>query len=170
MKICKEIEILSKAPISEINDLQGNLKDLSEKEYNALKTRIETKGFKYPFYVWIDKKGVKWTLDGHQRKRVIETVWGKDTLVPYIEVFAENKKEAKKEILAISSDYGKVTKDGWDEFAADFHEMDLKEIGEQTTFKEWFDADFEMPNFDEDKKPENKTLSECPKCGFKWEK
>jgi len=140
-KIAPEISKLPTINLSELNDLQGNLKDLSEKDFTRLAARIEKFGFKYPFYVWFDKQKKAWTLDGNQRKRVVSVIYGETVEVPYIEVSAKNKTEAKKEILAISSDYGKVTKDGWDEFAADFGEVDMLEIGETTAFGKWFDAE-----------------------------
>jgi hypothetical protein len=144
MEIAKELKKLPKKKISEIHDLQGNLKDLTETNYNKLLTRIMEQGFKYPFYVWIDSKGKYWTLDGHQRKRVIEKAFGKDVEVPYIEIQAKDETAAKKEILAISSDYGEVTKDGFDEFTANFLNEDFEEIKNEMTFDRWFDKDLDI--------------------------
>jgi DNA modification methylase len=137
MKISDKLKTLPLKKLSEIKDLQGNLKDLSETNFNKLKQSIEEHGFKFPFYVWFDKKGVCWTLDGHQRKRVISSVYG-DVEVPYIEVEAKDKKDAKKQILLISSQYGEVTKDGFDEFSFD---IEKEFIDDFTTFDKWNDVE-----------------------------
>jgi DNA modification methylase len=137
MKISDKLKTLPLKKLSEIKDLQGNLKDLSETNFNKLKQSIEEHGFKFPFYVWFDKKGVCWTLDGHQRKRVISSVYG-DVEVPYIEVEAKDKKDAKKQILLISSQYGEVTKDGFDEFSFD---LEKEFISDFTTFDKWNDIE-----------------------------
>lgn len=149
LKISEKLNYLPTKAINEIFELQGNLKDLTEKNYQKLLNRLNKEGFKYPLYVWIDSKGKCWTLDGHQRKRVIEKAFG-NIEVPYIEVFAKDKNAAKKEILAISSDYGEVTKDGWDEFIAEFDENDLTEISEDFTFEKWEDVNFEQEPTNED--------------------
>jgi ParB-like chromosome segregation protein Spo0J len=49
MKISEKLKDLHHCLISEINDLQGNLKDLSEKDYEKLKLSIEKYGFIVPF-------------------------------------------------------------------------------------------------------------------------
>jgi hypothetical protein len=144
LKIADELSALPKIKISLIQELQGNLKDLSEINYKKLLSRLQKKGFLYPLYLWFDSKKVPYTLDGKQRHRVIEKEYGADTMLPYIEVKAANKTEAKKEILAISSDYGTVTKDGFDEFTADFAEIDFEEIHLETTFDNWMDKENEQ--------------------------
>lgn len=138
LKIAKELQKLPTVRIGDIQDLQGDLKDLTEINYNKLLERLKKVGFKYPLYIWFENK-IPYTLDGKQRHRVIERAYGKDVVLPYIEVFAANRIEAKKEILAISSDYGTITKDGFDEFVADFKAEDFAEIELETTFDIWKD-------------------------------
>jgi site-specific DNA-methyltransferase (adenine-specific) len=120
--------------------LQGDFKELPETDFNKLKTVIEKYGFKYPLYLWEDKKGLFWNLDGNQRVRVVQKVYGTDVELPYIKIFAENKKEAKKQILAISSEYGKVSKDSFDIFTGD---LDLDEIKKEFAFDKFFDVEIE---------------------------
>jgi hypothetical protein len=162
MKISEKLKDLPVCLISDINDLQGNLKDLSEKDYEKLKGSIEKYGFIVPFFVWIDSKGKRWSLDGHQRKRVIEKAFG-NIEVPYQEIEAANKKEAKQKILLISSQYGKVTKDGFDEFAFDL-ETDF--VADFTTFDNWLD--FEIQQFS-DKNKEINTDDFSDKMTMKFE-
>ena len=137
MKISKNLKHLPLIRVSKIQDLQGNLKDLDQANFDKLKLRIENHGFKYPMYLW-KNKGKFYNLDGNQRQRVIQKAWG-DIEVPYIEIEAKDEKEAKKEILAISSQYGKVTKEGFDEFAFDFELEDWAEVEMETTFDGWMD-------------------------------
>lgn len=137
LEICQELKDLPKIKVSEINDLQGNFKDLFENDYNKLSGLLDKYGFKYPLYLWFDKDGKAWNLDGNQRVRVINKIYGNIEL-PYIKVFAENKKEAKKQILAISSEFGKVNKDGFDEFTFD---LEKEFIDDFTTFDKWNDVE-----------------------------
>ena len=89
MKISEKLKHLPKDKIENIKDLQGNLKDLSETDFNKLDKSIQDFGFFIPFFVWIDNKGDKWTVDGHQRKRYIESKFGNDFQVPYFEIEAK---------------------------------------------------------------------------------
>lgn len=138
--ISDKLKNLPKKKLSEINDLQGNLKDLYDDDMYKLLYRIVKYTFKYPFYLWFDKDGKAWTLDGNQRNRVLSKFFG-DVSIPYIEIYAKNKKQAKMEILAISSDYGKTTKDGFDEFTAEFNDIDFQDVKNEFTFNKWFDDD-----------------------------
>ena len=56
--------------LDDINLIQGDLKSLSEKNFNKLKGQMLTHGFIVPFFVTkIEEKF--FLLDGHQRFRVI---------------------------------------------------------------------------------------------------
>ena len=48
--------------------------------------------------------------------------------------------------MAISSQYGKVTKDGFDEFTAEFTDEDFEEVEFETTFDYWLDVDYSEKN------------------------
>lgn len=87
------------------------------------------------------------------------SVWG-DVELPYIEVEAGSEKEARMEIMAISSQYGKVTKEGFDEFTWDFEEGDFSDVVEGTTFDEWLDLGGE----DEDDEPIDEKHVWVPDC------
>lgn len=137
LKIAEELLKLPTVRLGDIRELQGNLKDLSKDNYDKLLKRLQSKGFLYPLYLWFDQDGIPYTLDGKQRHRVIENEYGPDTRLPYIEVKAKDRKAAKLEILAISSDYGTVTKKGFNEFAEDFGTQEFDEINNETTFNDW---------------------------------
>lgn len=114
-KIAKELQHLKRVPIAALEPLQGNLKDLSKREYGKLKRSLTEHGIIVPFFVWLEAGKL---LDGHQRRRVfIGEGWTLD--VPIIEISAADEQEAKRKLLVIASQYGKVTQEGWDEFTFD---------------------------------------------------
>lgn len=158
------------APISEMNATQGDLKFLSEENYNKLKSRIEKRGFYVPVYVWIDSLGEKWLLDGHQRKHVLETE-GWNEPIPYLVVKAPNMAEAAERLLEITSQYGTITQEGLDQFIAKF-ELPEMETLEATSFDGIFNFTLppEEPEFEPEEHDDNRLDKvneiQCPECGF----
>lgn len=121
-----------------LKELQGNFKELSEDNYLRLKTNllgadgIPANGFIIPFFVWFEPKtNTPYIVDGHQRYRVLLAENATPYNLPYIEIKAKNKKQAKEKVLLISSQYGKVTREGFDEFTCD---IDVDFIKGITTF------------------------------------
>lgn len=112
-----------------VKPLQGNLKDLTEKNYNKLKGVLAKRGFEVPLFLWFDGD-IAYYLDGHQRQRVMA---GEDMSdngnyeVPYVRIEAKDKKEAKEKLLEITSQYGKITYEGFDELVADLPEAEVIE-------------------------------------------
>ena len=166
---------LSDLPHCELGDLlelQGELKDLSEREATKLKKSMRDKGIFVPFFVWPAPDGNKYLLDGHQRKRVLSSDGQGALSVPYVVIEATNLQDAKERLLVISSQYGRITQEGYDTFTFDLDTGWL----EQTVH---FDAlSFEFNN---DPPPENwkeydesaadeVEYNECPECGHKWPK
>lgn len=157
------------APISELNATQGDLKFLSEENYNKLKRNIEKHGFDIPVTVWIDSQGEKWLLDGHQRKHVLETE-GWNEPIPYLVIKAPNMQTAAERLLQITSQYGTVTQEGLDEYVAKF---ELPEMETLETVN--FDGIFKFPVVEEPEfepeEQENNRLDkvneiQCPECGY----
>lgn len=106
------------AALEELHPLQGNLKSLSAENYQKLKKAILKHGFSFPFFVW-KNTGKLFTLDGHQRDRVLRGMKDEGFKVPrlpvdYIE--AKNEKEAKEKILLLSSQYGEMTTESLEDF------------------------------------------------------
>lgn len=164
---------LPTAPITEFKALQGQLKFLDEVNYSKLKKSIEGNGFFMPVIAWIDAKGQKWLLDGHQRANVLTTEGWLEP-VPYLEIKASTRKEAAEKLLHISSQYGTITQEGLDEFLATF-EIDTIAALERVNFDAIFDFSEEAfaienahdaPEIEDDFE-ETKRLNEiqCPECG-----
>jgi len=175
------------AKLDDLKPLQGDLKELSEENYNKLKTEILDLGFSAPFFVWSHIEGVARDtldlLDGHQRSKTLicmreEKIEMPDEF-PIVEVDAKSYKEAKKKILAISSNYGTMTTLGLESFMEDI-DMELDEIAEAFTFDAInFDRMAEMNKPVEenygDKNNEidtdnfgNDLQHTCPSCGFEF--
>lgn len=129
--------------ISELKPLQGNLKDLSTENYNKLKNSLIKHGFNFPVFVWNG-----YLIDGHQRQRVmLKENW--DLEIPVVEIQAENVEDAKEQLLKATSQYGKITIEGLDEFMPDWQELDVN--FDAITFT---DLGEEKPEIIEDEVPE----------------
>lgn len=120
IKGCQEI------PLSKLKRLQGSLKELSPADKKKLINSLNKYGFSVPIFTWKN-----YILDGHQRMTVVEEMATKDGIdpeLPCIELPAKSLKEAKKLLLSITSQYGKITSDGLTEFIKGFDFSELKEL------------------------------------------
>jgi len=101
---------LQTAKYTDFIELQGDFKVRTEEQTVKLANRIIETGFKYPAYIWIDKD-IKWIVDAHGRQSALshlESIGYEIPEIPFVEITAKNKKEAKKEILYLNSQYGKI--------------------------------------------------------------
>jgi len=138
-------------PLKSIQKMQGDLKELSEENYEKLKNNIVKNGFCFPFFIWEKKTKTKtdnMLLDGHQRLTAL-IVMSEEKIempekFPCIKVMAKTKKQAMSLILAASSNYGTMTKLGLESF------MDTSGITfEEVVSDNSFDAiDFNSMNND----------------------
>lgn len=101
---------------------QGNLKKRTESDLEELRASLESEGLMMPFAVWRhDDKN--YLLDGHGRREVLMRliVSSPDLLDidwPCVFVEAETEDDARKALLQITSQYGKITKIGVKQFTA----------------------------------------------------
>lgn len=119
-------------PIADILPSQGELKDLTDKNYAKLKNNIEKRGFLVPVYTWVNKEGLRYLLDGHQRQRVLTTE-GWNEPIPYLTITADTMQEAMAILLEVTSQYGTITQEGLDKFIAEY-ELPEMEVYEATQF------------------------------------
>lgn len=130
---CKGSEELS---LNEIVPLQGDLKDLSEANYQKLRASILDLGFTAPFFIW-RSEGINYATDGHQRLKTVQRMISEGIefpeKLPVVITEAKNRAEAKRKILAISSNYGTMTEKGLLDFAADI-DLGLDEIMDSFQF------------------------------------
>lgn len=144
--IAASLSDLPRVPVTALEPFQGNLKELSIRNYDKLKNSLLEHGIIVPFFVWKESNKI---LDGHQRQRVLENEgWNMD--VPVVYISAETEQEAKRKLLVIAAQFGKVTQDGWDEFV-----WDLPDATEITHFDAlpfvFFDWDSEEDEVDLDR-------------------
>lgn len=158
--------------LEELNELQGNLKDLTEDNYVKLRNSMTEHGFSFPIFYWQDTEGKKWIIDAHQRHRTLKKMkeegWN-IPLLPADPIFAKDKAQAKKKLLLLNSRYGQLTQEGWDEFTSD---LDLSDIDDMLEIPE-MDFNYENnegTNKELDPQELAKDLNmKCPKCGFKFQ-
>lgn len=148
-----------------VKPLQGDLKDLSKTNYDKLKRVLERRGFEVPLFIWAGDSDM-WLLDGHQRTRVMTAEDMNDEgsyEVPYVLIEAADRVEAKQKLLEISSQYGHITQEGFDEFMVDLPEVEVYEavafdalplLG--TTTDEPEVEEDEAPEVDEEAEPTSK--------------
>jgi len=107
-------------PFQKLKPFQGELKSLSKENYEKLRGSIIEYGFTSPMNVWRESDDNWYTLDGHQRCRVLEKMGEEGFNIPEIPVsfiHAESIDEAKRILITHASQYGKVEKQGLYEFA-----------------------------------------------------
>lgn len=170
--------------LEQMNPLQGELKTLTEKNYQKLKGQLIDEGFIAPFLVW-KKNDEYFILDGHQRFYVLVKLKEQGIKIPekfpVVLVEAENYRQACKRVLAISSQYGTMTDKGLKKFILDA-EIDAIDVIEQfefdvIDFEKWTDEQDEKDS-DDDKKEKNNEIDldelsegldcKCPRCGFEF--
>jgi len=124
-------------PISELTPFQGDLKSLSDENYEKLKKEILELGFSEPISVWM-KGGKALTLNGHQRARTLQRMADEGYKIPAIpisQVEASSEKQAKLKVLALTSQYGEMTAESLSLFL-DEADINLDEAMESFRFPE----------------------------------
>lgn len=149
-----EIKIRCKGAVEldyrQLNELQGNLKELSERDYKSLRKEILDTGFAFTPHIWRDSKKKYHLIDGHQRIRAVKTMVEKEGFscapIPCSIVEANDIKEAKRRVLQGTSQYGRMTEDGLYEFANNA-ELSLKELTDNFRLPDVDMAHFEVNFF-----------------------
>lgn len=118
--------------------LQGNLKDFYEKDFKKLTKVImgtekeEGLGWRFPFFIWFNPEtGEPGAIDGHGRRLWLHYMNARPYKLPYVEIDAPDLATAKRLILAATSQFQKVTQEGFDEFISD---MSLEWIEDTASF------------------------------------
>lgn len=106
-------------PLSAFKDFQGNLKSLSQNDYTRLRKQIEDLGFSEPISVWQAPEGETFILNGHQRLHTVQKMVEDGFTCPALPVSiidAGSRLEAKKKLLAFTSQYGQMERQGLYEY------------------------------------------------------
>lgn len=108
---------------------QGELKDLSEKNYNKLLASFNKHGFFVPIFIWQNGKD-NWCLDGHGRLRVLnkEKIEFDNTgyEIPVHLIQAEDITDAKEKLLKITSQYQQITYEGLQNYIDEAELVDVE--------------------------------------------
>lgn len=154
--------------LNDLNELQGNLKDLSDENYLKLKASILKYGFSFPIFAWKDKEDKLWIIDAHQRKRVLTRMIQDGYTVPELPavlIQADNKVQAKEKLLILQSQYGNITYEGYDAFINEPQaEIKIEDIELMLALPD--DIKLEIDNKGE-RKPQVIEVT-CPNCNTKF--
>jgi hypothetical protein len=165
--------------LAELTPLQGNLKELSDANFEKLKQSILRHGITFPFFVW-EGEGKNFILDGTQRDRVLRKLAVEGYHIPSLPcaiITAKDKREACEKILLISSQYGKMTNESLYEFISkndlgflELDEMlDLPQINLEEFKVGWLqEPDFGPASADEQGRLDKKNPITCPECGHEF--
>ena len=174
----RTVQIRCKAAVNldlaNLTPLQGDLKELSESNFNKLKQSLMRHGVTFPFLIW-PSDGTNYILDGTQRDRVLTRMAAEGFEIPALPcalIEAKDRKEAAEKILLISSQYGKMTNNSLEQFLAQ-NDLDLMELNDELELPsidlEFFrGADFEPVSADEQGRLDKKNAIICPNCGHEF--
>jgi ParB-like chromosome segregation protein Spo0J len=173
------VQIRCKAAVNldlvNLTPLQGDLKELSESNFNKLKQSILRHGITFPFFIW-QSDGKNYILDGTQRDRVLKSMADDGYHVPALPcalIEAKDRREAAEKILLISSQYGKMTEESLDQFLAE-NDLSFLELADELELPSIDDAYFRDPSefaaagVDEQGRLDQKVPVECPQCGHRF--
>jgi len=159
--------------LDDLTIFQGNLKDLSDANYEKIKKSILDHGIISPWHIWNNKDKFN-ILDATQRTRALLKMRDegyKIPKVPVVFITAKSIAEAKRMVLALTSQYGNMTHDGLHEFINEAG-ISFDELKESFEFPEIDLAKFEAEffestdgNTDADEVPEVDPASVITKTG-----
>lgn len=152
--------------LDSLEDFQGDLKTLSEDNYNKFREQLLELGFSEPVSIW-QNEGKNHILNGHQRCKCLKLMKSNGYIIPDMIpvnlVEADDYKQAKKKLLALTSQYGELQEDGFFEFIAEANIV--PDELENFTFD---DIDFDDPvtvKVETNEKKSKSKLDRCPECG-----
>ena len=161
--------------LADLTPLQGDLKALSDANFEKLKRSILKHGLTFPFFVW-QNDGTNYILDGTQRDRVLKRMSDEGYEIPLLPcalIQAKDRKEAAEKILLISSNYGKMTEESLDEFLAQ-NDLSFLELADELELPSIDERYFRDPNeftatdADDQGRLDKKNPITCPECGHEF--
>ena len=161
--------------LAKLTPLQGELKELSDANFEKLKQSILKHGITFPFFIW-QSDGENYILDGTQRDRVLKRMADDGYQVPALPcalIDAKDRREAAEKILLISSQYGHMTEESLDEFLAE-NDLSFLELADELELPSIDDTYFKDPNEfsaageDDQGRLDQKKPVKCPACGHQF--
>lgn len=155
-------------PYQKLKPFQGDLKELSKENFAKLAGAIKSHGFTAPIHVWKQDDENWFTLDGHQRCRVLSALEDDGFHIPDIPIVvihADSYQKAKRILITHASNYGKVSGQGLYEFLLenDLKPAEMKELAhfpeiDYDSFLEEFFVDHETAAANEDREDDVPTM------------
>jgi hypothetical protein len=157
--------------------IQGNLKEISKRNFKKLITSIIQNDIIKCFHVWERPGGGLWCLDGNHLKKALEAIRESGTPIPqrvkadFID--CRDEKHAKELVLVYSASYAQIIEEGLYEFI-ETENLEFKSIREQIRLADVDLAKFQAGYYDEIQINEKEvdenieTDYECPRCGYRW--
>jgi ParB-like chromosome segregation protein Spo0J len=164
VRIRIECEGAKNLPLESLIPTQDELKELTQENYAKLKNEILSEGFSFPFFVW-EHDNKNQILDGHHRRLVLLKMQEEGYDIPELPcsiVNAKDEKEAARKLLAVTSQYAKITDQGLYEFMNKF-DIDMAELKDRFQFSDidfkkfegdFFDHDAELPDLGDGSDPD----------------
>lgn len=176
MEIRITCETKHHADLDDLYIIQGELKKLSEENFAKLKNQIINEGFSFPCFVW-EENGIFNLLDGTHRKLCLTRLKEEGyeiPKIPIVKIEANNLEHAKKKLLAVTSSYAKIQKEGLTDFleGMDTEFLDSIELEGITDFEVLNEVP-EVKNTNEEIDLDDLTSdlnTVCPRCGFEFKK
>ncbi len=169
-------------PVAELHGIQKNLKEMDKERFKKLRRLIVKRGFSFVLHVWkelvpVNRKRIegdgavvedkepttthRWRIiDGHGRVLVVKELLAEgyelEDGLPCVEIEAVSLADARKQVLAASSSYHRMTRDGLYEFMSedglemeDIEDFDFAEIDQDKFEAEFFDGEDDDVDDDE---------------------
>lgn len=162
MKQIKTIQIACETKdtlkLEDMTVMQGGLKIRDEADYEKIKKSILRYKFSFPFFLYKDKKGTNWLIDGTGRYSTLSQMQKEGFIIPDLPVVyvqCKDKKEAKQKLLRLNSQFGRMTRETVLEFASDI-DVDFGDIALPDTTIDFTSGEEEIPpELDETEGKEN---------------
>jgi len=110
--------------IDDLIPLQGDLKELSEVNYQKYKNSILKHGFSEPVSVWLkESNDAHYILNGTQKVKTCRRMREEGFIVPLVPinlVDCKDENEAYEKILAFASQYGEISDKSFQDYCADY--------------------------------------------------
>ena len=138
MKIDIKCKGFTEFDVEDLLDFQGDLKTLSDTNYKKFKAEMIELGFSEPISVWISPEKKPYILNGHQRRKTLLKLKEEGYEIPPIPVNlveADDLKQAKRKVLALTSQFGEMSEDGLIDFC-EKNSFDVSEIIKDFRFPE----------------------------------
>jgi hypothetical protein len=161
-------------PLEDLAPLQGDLKELTHRNFEKLKRSIMRHGISFPFFVW-QKDGINYVLDGHQRDRTLLKMQKQGYQIPPLPcalIEAEDRKQAAEKILLVSSQYGRMTEQSLEAFLAE-NELEIDNLLEEVELpsldmRYFGSGEFEPTDENDQGRLDKKNPVTCPECGHEF--